>query len=85
MDTGYHLILFDNVNGMFSDNNENNDLFIYFFNNEDYARERNFLLLSVLFIISTYCGMVLCMMIDMSNQRKNMYKITDADLETESY
>lgn len=85
MDMGYHLFLFDNVNGMFSDTNKNNDLFIYFFNNEDYTQERGFLLLTVLFILSTYCGMVLCMIIDMNNQRKIVYKVTDADLESDSY
>jgi len=73
MDAGYHLILSDI--GVLTD--ENNDLYIYFFNTEDTMREKYILLLSILFILSSCCGVYLCLLKDTYSQKKIIYNVVE--------
>ena len=73
MDTGYHLILSDI--GILT--HEKNDLYIYFFNSEDTMREKYVLLLSIIFILSSCCGVYLCILKDIYSQKKIVYNVVE--------
>ena len=72
MDAGYHLILSDI--DLLSDKN---DLYIYFFNSEDTMTEKYVLLLSILFILSSCCGMYLCILKDRYTEKKIVYNVVE--------
>lgn len=75
MDAGYRLILSD-IDGL---NDKTNDFYIYFFNSEDIITREKYLLLCSLFIITTCCGVFLCMIKDIRSEKNFVYNVVESD------